>query len=162
MNHSDNSRTISLVCELRMFRVFVCAFFSAPMGLSGISKWAYLDSSFSFLIHAATNFVAVTNFFNSCVTVSDVTLAIDMQMTWRMKSTWMLQWNRSSSKWILLVAGPLKVIRMFLLVQVDVKMAICLIVKWCRWNKSELRLLNDNKIQFLFTVLYVEISIAKF
>ena len=23
MNHSDNSRTISLVCELRVFRVFV-------------------------------------------------------------------------------------------------------------------------------------------
>ena len=149
MNHSDNSRTISLVCELRMFLVFGCAIFP-PTGALGISKWAYLDSSFSFLIHAATNFVAVTNVNPSCIAVTDVTLAIDMQMTWRMKSTWMLQWNRSSSKWILLVAGPLKVIRMFLLVQIDVKIARCLIVKWCRWNKSELRLLNDNKIQILF------------
>ena len=41
MNNSDNSRTISLMCELRIFRVFVYAIFAAifpPTGALGISK----------------------------------------------------------------------------------------------------------------------------
>ena len=148
MNKSDNSRIISRVCELRVFLVFVCAISESPQtGAPGVSERAYLDSSVSFSIPHSNNKLLWQNFNPSCVTVTDVTLAIDIQMTWRMKSTWMLQWNRSSSKWILLVAGPLKVIRMFLLVQVDVKVARCIVV---RLLSLELRLLNDNKIQILF------------
>ena len=85
MNNSENNRKIQSAWYLSFLVFLICVCFRslAPKGAQWISKWAYLDSSFSFLILAATNFVAVTKLQPFLWAVNDVTLAIDIQMTWR-------------------------------------------------------------------------------
>ena len=138
-NRPDNASSLCSVCV-----------FASPVGPVGISKWAYLDSSLCFSIHAATKRLLWQTSSTSCAAVTDVTLATDIQMTWCMKSTWLLQWNRSLSKWIFLVAGPLKVIRIFLLVHVNVNMARCSVVTLLSLNNYNSVCPCYNKIQILY------------
>ena len=155
MTHSDNSRIIGLVMWAPYVPCFVCSFFSALIGLSGISKWAYLDSSFSFLIHAATNFVAVTNFFNSCVSsywcdsgdwhTDDMTHEVHLNAP--MKS----QFKQVNTP----VADSLKIIEMFLLVQVNGKQT--------RWHRRNITVVENMFVVMIINSdpVYVVSSITK-
>ena len=103
-----------LIFELPCVPFSVCVL-SALDGAQMDLKASLPQSQLQLLDSRQQQLVAMTKLQPFLWAVNDVTLAIDIQMTWRMTSTWMLQWNRSSGKWILRLQIPWRSSKCFFL-----------------------------------------------
>ena len=154
MTHSNNSRTISLVCELRMFRV-LCMRSSLPQwgSVGSQSELTLIQASASWSSQQQTR--CCDKLLPFLWTVNDVTLAIDIQMTWwrevHLNAPMKSQFKQVNTP----VADSLKIIEMFLLVQVNGRQT--------RWHRQNITVVENMFVVMIINSdpVYVVSSITK-